>query len=522
MVYLADAVQMKSIDQCAMEEYEIPSMVLMERAALAFSNVLMEREAASRQILIIYGSGNNGGDGLAAGRILSENGYQVSLLGVGSAEHASEQLRQQSAIVRKMKLPMVRFSKEEASSNEAVETAKTMIASADVIVDAIFGVGLNREITGHYRDVINWVNESQAVKYAMDIPSGIHAGTGHILQCAVKADVTVTFGVGKKGLVLYPGANYAGEVIIKDVGFPGQAVKREAIRWKLLEKSDLYGLLERKRHSNKGTYGRVLVIAGSRTMSGAAYFSAMAAYRMGVGLVKIVSEVHNEGVLRTLLPEALFSFYDETTEIEELLEKELSWADAVVVGPGLSLSDTAVSIVRNVLTMSRCPCVVDADAITILAGFSKEEQKESLGKENLVFTPHVKEMAVLLGKDVSYVAQNLYRLPALLPELRGILVCKDAATITTGGEETYVNTLGTNGLATGGSGDILTGVFAGIYAQRKDAWKENFLYDTARGVSFHGLCGTYAARRKSESSMLSRDTLDSISEAAKEIMSKQE
>lgn len=515
MIELADEKQAGAIDRRTIEQYQLPSMVLMERAALAFCEVLWEREKKDTPILIVCGNGNNGGDGLAAGRILAQKGYPVTLLCAGNSETGTEQFCQQREILRQMKLPVLSFSKEEAQ--EKKEQLKTVLASAKVIVDALFGVGLNREISGHYKELITCMNEAEAVKYAMDIPSGIHAGSAQVLGTAFRADVTVTFGIGKKGLYLYPGADYAGEVFIKDIGFLREAVRQEKLCWKMLEESDLYGILKRKRHSHKGTYGRVLVIAGSRTMSGAAYFSAMAAYRMGAGLVKIVSEVHNEGVLRTLLPEALFSFYEEGEEPKELLQKELQWADAVVTGPGLSLSDTAAFIVRQVLTGCSVPCVVDADAITLLAGFSKQEKEQYLKKENLVLTPHLKELAVLLQKETAEVSENLSRVTELLPAFGGVLVCKDAVTLTAGADTVYVNTIGTNGLATGGSGDILTGILAGIYAQRRQDWKKELLYDTARGVTLHGLCGRYAAKCCSESSMLARDTLDSICAVLKKI-----
>lgn len=515
MTELADEKQAGAIDRRTIEYYKLPSMVLMERAALAFCEVLREREETRTPVLIVCGNGNNGGDGLAAGRILAQKGYPVTLLCAGNPETGTEQFCQQREILRQMELPVVSFSKEEAQ--EKKEKLQALLASAGIIVDALFGVGLNREVAGHYKELIECMNDAAAVKYAMDVPSGIHAGSGKVLGTAFRADVTVTFGIGKKGLYLYPGADYAGQVLIKDVGFLKEAVRQEKLCWKMLEESDLYGFLKRKRHSHKGTYGRVLVIAGSRTMSGAAYFSAMAAYRMGAGLVKIVSEVHNEGVLRTLLPEALFSFYEDGEEPKELLEKELQWADAVVTGPGLSLSDTAAFLVRQVLASCSVPCVVDADAITILAGFPEQEKEQYLKKDNLVLTPHLKELAVLLQKTTAEVSENLSRVTELLPAFGGVLVCKDAVTLTTRKDSVYVNTIGTNGLATGGSGDILTGILAGIYAQRKADWKKEFLYDTARGVSFHGLCGRYAAKRCSAGSMLARDTLDSISEVLKKI-----
>lgn len=577
MEYLATEKEAKEIDKVSIEEFGIPSAVLMERAALkvcaavemlagAFpgkvsegqecgvsgkvsdgqecgvsrgisggrdcevSDVLPGSDEKSREsmpfVLAVCGTGNNGGDAAAAARMLYEKGYRVEILITGEASRFSEMMKMQVDILENLGIPVnyagnylpdENNGKSEKKTAPAGEEISELTGRADFIIDGIFGIGLSREVSGLNKDIIKMINGAGARVVSVDVPSGINAGTGQIMGTAVKADVTVTFGVMKKGLVFFPGHMYAGRVLVKDCGFPAEAVKRAGIRCYITKERDLRDLPDRKPHSNKGSYGRVLVIAGSEGMSGAAYFSAMAAYRTGTGLVKIFTHANNETALKSLVPEALFSFYDGgEPDLGERLYKEIEWAKALVIGPGLSKSATADFLVKGTLEYmaeneDKCPVIMDADAITLSAAWSGEEKKR-LVMENpyIVMTPHLKEMAVFMGTTTDKIQENVSDAQKLLPEFKGTLVLKDDRTVTCRMGEAFVNTRGCNGLATGGSGDVLTGILAGFLAQRGKPEPDRIFRDAALGVTFHAMAGEEAAKIKGNAGMLARDILDGI------------
>ena len=308
MQYIADADEAKKIDGVSIYKIGIPSFVLMERASLSVAEcVCTFAKKEIDRILVVCGMGNNGGDGAACGRILAEAGFEVEILLLGQEEKASEEMKQQLFIARNLSVPVI-------------TTAKP--SEYTVIVDAVFGIGLSRDITGNYADWIQKINQAEAIVVAVDIPSGIDASSGKVLGTAVKADYTVTFGVNKRGLVLFPGMQYAGNVIVADIGFPKKAIEEVMPKAVSYEKEDILSLFPKRiPRSNKGSYGKTLVIAGSEQMSGAAFFAAAAAYRMGSGLVKIVTHENNRTMLQANLPEALLCTYDGT-ELSSAKEQE--------------------------------------------------------------------------------------------------------------------------------------------------------------------------------------------------------
>ena len=294
MRYLYTGPDAKKIDEHAMEVVGMPSLVLMERAAMTVAKLLLERESADARFLAVCGTGNNGGDGMAVARILHEMGYKACITIVGYPDSMSNEAKKQAEIAVGCHVPVIPLSS--IKDNEF-----------DVIIDAIFGIGLSRDVTDVYEQVIEDINSSDAIIYALDVPSGIHSGTGKVLGCAVKAETTVTFGVNKLGLILHPGNSYAGEVIIADIGFPKESVKSIKTPYHHFEPDDISKLLPaRPDRSHKGNYGHVLIVAGSEQMGGAAYLSALGAYRMGAGMVKVISPIANRDFLMGRLPEVLF------------------------------------------------------------------------------------------------------------------------------------------------------------------------------------------------------------------------
>lgn len=490
------AATMKMIDAKTINEVGIPSMVLMERAALSIVKNITEREKINSRIIIIAGVGNNGGDGICVARILHEQGYKVAVYVIGNEDKYSVETRQQINIAR----------------NSGVSFINQIdFDEYDIVVDSIFGIGICRDIKDSYYDIIDRINKSDKVVYSVDIPSGINTDTGCVQGIAVKADYTITFGVNKKGLILHPGRIYAGEVIVEDIGFTNHVTRElcEKDAFSSYLKNDYKDYLpKRKQNSNKGNYGRVLVIAGSKNMAGACYFSAKAAYRMGAGLVQIFTCEDNRIILQELIPEAIMTTY-EKCNWDEKLNKALEWSTCVVAGPGLSTDDLSKEIVKYILDNCQKPMVLDADALNILANL---EEKYISGLENVILTPHLKEMSRLVKCDVNEIKQNMYNPRELVSRIKGfldkdnnVIVLKDATSVVLDNKDIYVNTSGNNGLATGGSGDVLSGIIAGLLAQ-----KLNNIEAASLGAYIHGIAAENYVDRANCYSLNASDLLEEL------------
>ncbi len=488
MKSIYSANEAKAIDTHAIQTVGIPSMVLMEKAAMSAAAVLAGRETKEMRILCVCGTGNNGGDGIALARILHEMGYSAAFTVIGNTDRMTEETKKQLAIAVGCGVPYL--------SPAAITEGRF-----DVMADGIFGIGLSRNIDGIYEKVIDDMNESSARIYSLDIPSGIHAGTGEVMNTAIHSICTITFGMNKLGLVLYPGCSYAGEVIIADIGFPEVSVNSVRASAYCYEHRDLPALLPaRPPRSHKGTFGRVLVVAGSESMSGACYLAAKAAYRSGAGLVRVVSPEINRNILLTALPEILFSTRDEIAE-------GIAWADAVVIGPGLGVSEETEELVHYVIENSSVPTVVDGDAIRLCCGIS------DVLTSDFILTPHVKEMSVLTGMSIGELQNDIIGTTKETAEQFGcILVQKDARTVVSDGRECYINLSGNQGMATGGSGDVLAGMIGGLLGQGMEPFAAAKL-----GVWIHGLAGDTQLRKKGSYSLMASDLFDGLSDVLSDI-----
>ena len=507
MKKLVNANQMKQIDGYSINEIGIPSLILMEKAALSLALEIRKRiSEKEHKILAVCGVGNNGGDGVAALRILKEWGYEGAVLLVGKEEKASEQMKVQLSIARKLCISV--FNYEDMIASKEIDLNQMLENEYTIVIDGIFGIGLSKPVKGIQKEVIDILNKGTDKGsyeiFAVDIPSGIHASTGQVMGTALKADVTVTFGVNKLGLVLYPGCEYAGEVVVTDIGFPQIAIEKANIESFCYEKEDIQKLLpKRKRNSNKGTYGKVLVIGGSKNMAGACYLSAKSAYTMGAGLVKVMTEEANRTIVQTLLPEALLYTYEEDTILEqkEQIQKELDWATVIVLGPGLGMKKSAEFFLNLVLEYTTVPVVLDADGLNLLAKQSGFEKV--LEKENLILTPHLKEMERLTQDTIVEIKEDIVSYAKEKMKIaKAILVLKDSRTIVTDGKHIYVNLSGNNGMSKGGSGDVLAGMIAGLLAQKMD----NFLA-SCLSVYLHGLAGDRVVEETSEYCLLAQDLI---------------
>lgn len=489
MIQLADSRQMKAVDAYSIQNVGIPSLVLMERAAYATALHIEEemKNKCLQTVISVCGSGNNGGDGLALARILHTMGFDSRWYMAGNKDRMTKETDTQMRILQNMGI------RECTDINE--------FAHADVIVDAIFGIGLTRNVEGEFAWVITQINESPAFVCAVDIPSGISTDTGAVLGCAVRADMTVTFGVHKIGLALYPGAEYAGRVFAENIGFAPEAVKKAEIDCFAFEKNDItVNMPVRKARSNKGSYGKVLVIAGSKNMGGACYFAAASAYRCGCGLVRVFTVKENHDVILQRLPEAVLTVYDSDHFDYGLLDEALSWADSVVLGPGLSTQDYAKDIVLYVLEKCRVPLLIDADGLNILAQNPKFMAKLPKGT---VLTPHVGEMARLTGQSVKDVSDHLFETCKKFAKEHGVIcVLKDARTVISDGGRTFINLSGNDGMATGGSGDVLSGIIGALLTGKTEP-----LRAAAFGCYIHGCAGDTALKEKGRYGLLASDII---------------
>ncbi len=509
-----DAAGMKEADRLTIEEVGIPSLVLMERAALAVADRVKAYATKDTRIGVLCGTGNNGGDGVAVARLLSEAGYDVTVLLKDAQTYKSGT----PELLHQMKLAT-------ACGVPVCEPWDTK--SFEIIVDALFGIGLSKPVEGAYADLLAQINREPHIVIAVDIASGISASDGAVCGVALCATETVTFGAAKWGHLLYPGKDYTGKLTVADIGFPKEILKGQRQGMRLTPAAIKESLPERPAYSNKGTFGKVAVLAGSKNMAGAAYFAACAAYRTGVGLVKVVTPECNREILQTLLPEAMLTTYACVEEIQGAVKEAVAFADAIVIGPGLGQSEEAeglVSFLREELhKRTDAPTTVwDADALNLLA---KKLQKEGLVSaeerlafldgclsENAILTPHPGELSRLLDVPVKELTGNLLATAKRISSASNrTYVLKDAATLTIKNTECVVNTTGNNGMATGGSGDILCGVIAALAAAGKDPFTA-----AAVGVWLHGAAGDAAQKEVGAVPMLAGDLLRAIGELFEE------
>jgi NAD(P)H-hydrate epimerase len=493
MKYSLDAAQMKLIDDFSINSIGIPSIVLMERAALAVANQIRERYP-DRKAAAVCGSGNNGADALCCVRILHEWGYDTAVYFAADLSRSTEQLKLQKEIADNLGIKTVTLDE---------------LSAYDVIVDGIFGIGLSREITGELKSVIDAVNalkDAGKIIFSVDVPSGISSQNGAVLGSAVRADYTVTFGYMKNGLLVNPGAAYAGRVVVCDCGFALKALDEVGDLNFYYEKSDIQRLPKRKQDSNKGTYGKVLVIAGSSDMCGAAYFAAKAAYRMGAGLVRILTSKDNREPLKKLIPEAVLSFYDDMGAQD--IKKQVDSFDYIVMGPGLSTSERAKQLVIDVLdavdeknTVRKTKLLLDADALNILAANGLVCRVKGS-----VITPHMGEMSRLSGCPVDELKADIIgAAKAFAQKYKCICVLKDARSVVSDGRQNYINVSGNSGMSTAGSGDVLTGIIAGAFANGMDTFEGAVL-----GTYIHGCAGDAAASELGEYFMKADDIAEHI------------
>ncbi len=498
MSWLTDSELMRRIDEYTINEAGIASEVLMERAALAVARrIAGNNDGKAGRVLVVYGRGNNGGDGLAAGRILKLWGWDVS------AVPASSDIAEDSMSVEEQKqYRSARFCG--VDMLESGDLEKALKAPGLVLIDAIFGIGLKRAVEGRYLETIEMINRSSARVCAVDIPSGISADNGEVMGFAVKADMTVTFGFAKRGHFLYPGAVYAGKLYVEDAGFAvndaglaqfaqktgaAEGSRGRAVSC-FLDEREVH-LPERFAWSNKGSYGKVLIVGAAQGCAGAGYLAAHAAFMAGCGMVKVLTCRDTVNLLNARQPEAMTGvlFGDDGEYDAKLLDEGIKWADVVLVGPGLGRSEAAHEVLEKILASGK-RLTVDADALNIIA----EQGLTDMIQGPSVLTPHIGELARLTGKDPAYLKAHIFDTAVEYTYNNKLTyVCKDARTVVASGGNLHMNVNGNSGMSTAGAGDVLAGLTAGLMAAGLDT------FEAARtGVFIHAAAGDAAAAKSCE------------------------
>ncbi len=472
------AAQTRQFDRLAIAA-GVPGGSLMACAGAAAYSALRAHWPEARRIVVLCGVGNNAGDGFVLARLALAAGCQVSVLQLGDV-----------AVIKGDALQALQAY--HAAGGESRNYATADLPEADVLVDALFGIGLTRAVDGAWRAAIESINAASAPVLALDLPSGLHADSGAVLGVAVRAAVTVTFIARKPGLYTGSGPAYAGRIIFTDLAVPSSVYADVTPAALLLTQAILVDYLPpRVRDAHKGRYGHVLVVGGEHGMSGAARLAAEAAARVGAGLVSIATRAAHAALPNAVRPELMCHGIEQAVQLSPLLAR----ANVIAVGPGLGQSEWARALLARVLD-TRLPLVVDADALNLLA-------REAQRRDNWILTPHPGEAARLLQCTTAEIAADRFHaVRELATRFGGVAVLKGAGTlIAVQDGPVMVCDAGNPGMASGGMGDVLTGVIAGLLAQGLP------LYVAAQvGVLVHGQAGDVAAR-DGERGLLAADLL---------------
>jgi len=507
---------MQGLDRQTIMDYGVPGFDLMARAGANVAGIIKSRFSSSgnRALLILSGKGNNGGDGFVVARLLAESGWQVILLLFAATDSFSGDAKAHYDLIPSM-VKQVRF--EQLAHDEF----KGLIHDSAVVVDALFGTGLKNGLTGAYAAAAGCINSCSRPVLAVDIPSGVNATSGQVPGDAIKADITVTFGAAKLGQFLYPGAGYVGELIVTDIGIPAELLANAPFV-EIVDEPYAAGLvIPRNKTVHKGGCGHCLVIAGSCGKSGAATMAANSAMRSGAGLVTLavpsgihtVVEVKTTEVMTVPLPETS----QGTLAAGALagIEVLLTGRDVAAVGPGLGGHAETAALVRGIVSAARVPLVLDADALNVLANDLHSLRNSS--SPALILTPHPGEMARLAGATVAAVeADRITAATGFATANKCYLLLKGARTVIAAPDgRLAINGNGNPGMASGGMGDVLTGVITALLGQGYEPFAACCL-----GAFCHGLAGDMAAAEKGETGLVATDVQEMLPYAFKRLAGK--
>jgi ADP-dependent NAD(P)H-hydrate dehydratase / NAD(P)H-hydrate epimerase len=500
---VSSVAQMRQMDRRAIDGHGIPELLLMESAGLATVQVIVQQYRIQNQRwLALCGAGNNGGDGLVVARHLHSRGALVQVALLGDPAKYGEAAAANLQMVRQLRLPLMQPS--------TVETVADQLAACDGVVDGLLGTGITRPVTGLYAEVIDALNDSGKPVVSLDIASGVNGDTGQVMGVAVQAAHTVTYGLPKAGNLLYPGFGRGGQLWVTHIGFAPELYTDDALQ---LATNDPVALPTRDVAGHKGTFGDTLVIAGAGSYYGAPYFSALACMKAGGGYVRLATPASVAPVIAARAGELVYLPQEETAthsisaSNKAHLVEMAAKLDFVIMGPGTSLEDETQSLLRELVAKIEQPLLIDGDGLTAV---SRAPDLLRQRTAPTVLTPHLGEFARVTGLDIDAIkADPVASLRDACADLGVVIVLKGAHTlIGYPNGRVYFNVSGNSGMATAGSGDVLTGTIAAMAGLGLD-------FDEAvrMGVFVHGVAGDLAAAKVGEDGMTAQDVLEALPHA---------
>jgi NAD(P)H-hydrate epimerase len=505
-VKIASVDEMRFMDRYAIEKLGIAEEILMENAGLAAISVLQNKIGLrGKKFVIFCGSGNNGGDGLVVARLLHSVGGFVKVFLLSDSNKYKGAAKTNFTIVTQLPIEMIKL--------KGAAMAKKDLAHCDAVVDAILGTGLDRPVAGLAAEVIMLINKSRKKVLSLDIPSGVNGNTGEVMGTAVKADYTVTFGLPKIGNMLYPGYELGGELSVNHISFPPSLYEKAELR---VQTNDYIALPQRPAEAYKGSMGDVLFIAGAVNYYGAPYFAAMSFLKSGGGYSRLAAPRSVVPVIAKRGREIVYMPQEETEagsialNNKKALLAAVAKVDMVVIGPGLSLQKETMTLVKELTAAIKTPLLIDGDGLTAIA-----ENTEILRgrKVATILTPHLGEMARLTGKSAAEISGNkIAVLRKTAEKLKATIILKGPHSLVgTSDGSIYINLSGNAGMATAGSGDVLTGCIAAMYGM-------GLKPDEAvrKGVFLHGYAGDLAAAKKGIDGITAEDIMNCLPQALKQ------
>jgi hydroxyethylthiazole kinase-like uncharacterized protein yjeF len=509
------AKEMQKIDEIAASHYGIDGFKLMKNAGKSIVKQINRRfdDLLNKRILIFCGKGNNGGDGFVAACLLFDMGVSVKVILLEKQIN----LKGNSSINAELAINLgVNVVEIEEVSNDLLQYN---LDSCDIIIDALVGTGLTRPLEGIYKQVVEQINQSQRFVTSVDIPSGLDSDTGLLKGAFIQADLTIGLALPKRSHLLFPSAGLIGELQIVDIGITSNVIDSQNLELQVTEEADLRSWFKKRpTDSHKGSYGHVLVIAGSRGKGGSAALTSLAALRMGCGLVTLALpegcqkklEFHPLEVMTVPAPETTMGTFSLSSK--EILLNHAKGKAAVAIGPGISTEPETVQLINEILPLIGCPLIIDADGINAIA--QNPNLISKLGVETIL-TPHPKEMSRITGIEISKILKNkvdITRQFALDHSVNIILKGASSIICQPNGMAT-INPTGNPGMATAGTGDILTGIIASLIAQGFSSPKA-----AIAGTYLHGLTGDIYASEESETSLIAGDLLRTLPKTIKRIL----
>ncbi len=502
---VATVEEMRELDRRAITQYGIPDHVLMENAGeAAYYVILREFGIRDREFAVICGLGNNGGDGFVVARKIHSSGGRARVLVLGDPEKYGDTSRTHFEMLVKSGVPI--------SEQPSVDEVAEAIEECDAVVDAIFGTGITRDVEGRYREIIERINLSEKTVFSIDIPSGVDGNNGMVRGAAVRADATVTFGLPKRGNLLYPGAELGGNLFVTHISFPPQLQADEEIMAAINEPPPLP---RRSEYGHKGSYGDALFIAGAAGYIGAPAFAALSMLKAGGGYARLAAPRSVIPAIAALAGEVVFAPQQETSggslassAADDLLQLSRE-VDFAVIGPGLSLAEETQKLVRELALKIEKPLLIDGDGLTAVSADPATVRKR---KGATVLTPHVGEMSRISGTSIEEILDDPFgAVQTVARDIGAIVVLKGAhSLIGLPDGRVWINTSGNSGMASAGSGDVLTGTIAAMHGLGLP------LEGAVRaGVFLHGLAGDVAARDVGPDGITARDILESLPEATR-------